>query len=689
MGKTVILIGLTGSVLALVTAGCTLKGIEKSRNEAAGSNLALSNPSPEALAGYSMAVRSGIEGDADAVIRHYKTAISEDPANLSIKMELALILLHQGDLDDCISLSDQIITREPENQKALQLKALALRIAGRKEESLETLKRAALADPSDPASHMEVAAAYILMKNTQGAIDYLEGVVYRIQPAEKIYESLGELYVSQARADLGSGRELDADHLPKLFSAAEKYPGNFAIRVCRGELLVLHGKINEAVVTLDQAQKLTTRDLQIRRILGSAIASLPQRSSAIELLIQATAENPQDQRLWIYLSELYEMEQQPQMAVDALKKATALESATDEAYLRLAHLLIKQDETNQAASTLQAALIKYPDEHRIYELKGYMSLRDQQYHAAAEAFEQAGKLIGKSGNKPFLKNFYLNAALANQMSGQLDKAAELLRDGFAQDPEIIEQFMALAFQAIDKSGHVDAALEILDKVADLLPREPGTYTMFGLLAMRSENYPAALSMLEQAREMAVDAGDQEESLDAQFYFWLGSAAERNGLFDKAEEYFLEAIRRQPDHADSHNYLAYMLAERAIKLDMAMDHVAVALAVEPDNPAYIDTRGWIYYQLGDYTNALTDISKAHELLPEDPTISEHLGDVYLRLGNRHMASNYWSKALHLEPANTNLMIKIEGVGPASHPDNPVGDGQPAVPQYQVPVTLSPF
>jgi len=341
-----------------------------------------------------------------------------------------------------------------------------------------------------------------------------------------------------------------------------------------------------------------------------------------------------------------------------LDQAIAQPSADQETYIRLIRACFKGKQIDKALDVTRAALVRFPDEHRLYELQGYIFLQTRNFTNSVAAFAQAEKIITRSKSQPLLKTFYLHAAEANQRAGDLERAAELLRTGYAFEDDIIEQFMMSAFEFDSAPGQVEAALEVLDKISDLLPREPGTYATFGLLAMRAENYPASLSMFEQARELALEAGEEDEALDAQFYFWLGSAAERNRQYDKAEEYFLQAIRLQPDHADAHNYLAYMNAERGVRLDAAMDHVAVALAVEPENPAYIDTRGWIYYRLGDYTNALADIARAFELMPNDPTIADHLGDIYMKLDNHEEARTYWEKSLNFEPANTNIVIKLQ-------------------------------
>ena len=49
----------------------------------------------------------------------------------------------------------------------------------------------------------------------------------------------------------------------------------------------------------------------------------------------------------------------------------------------------------------------------------------------------------------------------------------------------------------------------------------------------------------------------------------------------------------------------------------------ALKRDPRNPAYLDTLGWIYFQLGYVDTALKALEAAHALDPDDKTIADHI------------------------------------------------------------------
>jgi len=112
----------------------------------------------------------------------------------------------------------------------------------------------------------------------------------------------------------------------------------------------------------------------------------------------------------------------------------------------------------------------------------------------------------------------------------------------------------------------------------------------------------------------------------------------------------------PRHAQARNYLGYSWAERGINLDKALEHIQKALEIDPENGAYIDSLGWVYFQQGEYVRAREELKKAIKLM-KDSVIYEHLGDTYNKLGETRRALDAYRKALQLDKENEKLMEKI--------------------------------
>jgi tetratricopeptide (TPR) repeat protein len=90
----------------------------------------------------------------------------------------------------------------------------------------------------------------------------------------------------------------------------------------------------------------------------------------------------------------------------------------------------------------------------------------------------------------------------------------------------------------------------------------------------------------------------------------------------------------------------MLADRGVRLEEALQYVKEALAIDPQNGAYLDSLGWAYFKLNDMANAEKYLLQADGLVKNDPTIDEHLGDLYFKTGNLQKAEEFWKRSVSI-------------------------------------------
>jgi Flp pilus assembly protein TadD len=114
-----------------------------------------------------------------------------------------------------------------------------------------------------------------------------------------------------------------------------------------------------------------------------------------------------------------------------------------------------------------------------------------------------------------------------------------------------------------------------------------------------------------------------------------------------------------------NYLAYMLADRGLRLRDSLDLVQRALEIDPKNAAYLDSLGWAQFKLEQFGAAEQNLRQAKRYDGADPTIREHLGDLLMRTGRPVEAVQEWEAALargHETPDR--LRAKIGRARPAA-------------------------
>ena len=135
------------------------------------------------------------------------------------------------------------------------------------------------------------------------------------------------------------------------------------------------------------------------------------------------------------------------------------------------------------------------------------------------------------------------------------------------------------------------------------------------------------------------------SPDASIAFQIGATYERQKRYEDAERASEMALSRDPQHAPTLNYLGYMLAEQGKRLEESVrSHIERALALEPDNPSYLDSLGWVYFKLDALDRAEAPLSRASQALPRNSVVQDHWGNLLFRLGRYSDAIAAWERSL---------------------------------------------
>ena len=187
--------------------------------------------------------------------------------------------------------------------------------------------------------------------------------------------------------------------------------------------------------------------------------------------------------------------------------------------------------------------------------------------------------------------------------------------------------------------------EILQKMLQADPSNIDIYVNLSQIYLQGKKYSEAEKILRRAEDRKLDS--------ERVKFQLGTVYERQKDFDKAELLFKEVLKGNPKNAVVLNYIGYMLADRGIRLEEAVKYVEEALALDPNNGAYLDSLGWAFYKLNDLEKAEKYLLKAVEVVKNDPVIHDHLGDLYFKAGNLEKALDSWNKSVNMgtEPEDT--------------------------------------
>jgi len=385
--------------------------------------------------------------------------------------------------------------------------------------------------------------------------------------------------------------------------------------------------IDEAVSHFSSAVKLDPSSEHPYSTLAVSHLALKETDKAIEVLEKACSNRPTNMSSRVDLAVVCEKAGRIDEAIESYREAIKLSPANDDLYKKLSLLYMTQKRDKEAITLLKDAARRVQRPEIIssfcYELGTFYESR-KMYSQAVDLYSLAGKYSLKWP----------------------------------------EPFIRLA--SIHIKTDVSKAIQVVTSALKTMPKEIELLSTLAVIYSVDKQYEKAMDTFQRTEEVFESSGvdTRKTKLSTVFYTSYGSTCERSGKFERAEEIFEKCIRLYPDSDDALNYLAYMWAERGEKLDKGLEYINRALDLMPENGAYLDTLGWIYYKQKKFDLALEQIRKASETMKNDATIAEHLGDVYFVLNNREQAILCWKKSFLVDNTNKAVAGKLRqnGVNP---------------------------
>ena len=163
--------------------------------------------------------------------------------------------------------------------------------------------------------------------------------------------------------------------------------------------------------------------------------------------------------------------------------------------------------------------------------------------------------------------------------------------------------------------------------------------------MRAKRYDEARRAYEELFSRFGNEQESPETLAAlrEARLSLSALCVFQGRLDEAEEWLQQVLDEYPDDVEGDNDLGFLWADENKHLQRARKMIEAAVAADPENRAYRDSLGWVFYRLGRFSEAVAELEKAVDAKQPDGTILDHLGDAYEKLGRHAQAVAAWGRA----------------------------------------------
>ncbi|NQW03857.1 MAG: tetratricopeptide repeat protein [Acidobacteria bacterium] len=451
----------------------------------------------------------------------------------------------------------------------------------------------------------------------------------------------------------------------------------------RAELAGLYAREGRAVESIAEAEAALAAEPDNReahRILGFVRSALADNAGALAEQVslarqaithfeKALAGGRRDPGVELSLGRLYVRAAQHDKAVVTLQAFLNDQPGYPEGVLLLVESLDAMREYGQAIAVLEPVLRDEPDLARarmwLADLYGQIGRDD-------DAIIQWAELARTNPSNAAVRNRYATV-LVN--AGRLDEGRQVLLALTADEPRDISALYLLS-QVENRAGNADAADAAARRISTLDATDPrgplalaearsarGDFrgaiaTLEPLLAAAREQpangvYARVALELSEALEKTGDFGRSVRVLEdarsrndrnVDVLHALALAYVRDDKADAAERVYRALLVLRPTDDVALNGLGYLLVEHGGNVIEAIELVTRALAIEPDNPSYLDSLGWAYVRQGKPEEGRPLLARASVARPADSLVWHHLAESLFQLKQYREAMQAWDRAL---------------------------------------------
>jgi tetratricopeptide (TPR) repeat protein len=580
----------------------------------------------------------------------YRLAIEADPSSEFLTSALAELYVKTGRIADAVKEAQDIIKRDPKNLEAHKLLGrIYLRSLGDMPGSngsdnilklaIEQYEQITKLDPDSVDDHLLLGRLYRLNNDLTKAESELKTAIKIDPTSEEAVTTLAMLYTDEG----------DTAHALKVLSSIPDSARSAKLYAALGAAYEQRKDYKSAIDAYKHAIVLDRDNLDAIRGLAENELNDGQLDAALEQYKVIADSNPEDAQTYVRMAEIYRRQGKYDQALENLKRADTLvpdtmdvpysmaavyqaEGRYDDA-VRLLLELLKKTEKNEAGTSQGDR-----NNRAIFIERLGMIYREQEnYTAAVDTFRKMlslGDENARTGYQEIIDTY--------REAKEWPQATAVAKEAVQKMPDDRDLRMVLDAQLAD-TGEYDKAVADVRQMLKGGPEDREVYLRLGIIYTRAKRWSDAAQALDKAEQLSTKADDK-----AYVSFLRGDLYQRQKMYDQAESEFKKVLAAtsptDPQAAATLNYLGYMNADRGVKLDESLNYIKQALSFEPNNAAYLDSLGWVYFKLGKYDMAEENLNKAAVHMGSDPTVQEHLGDLYQKTGRLKLAAAHWDRAV---------------------------------------------
>jgi tetratricopeptide (TPR) repeat protein len=432
-----------------------------------------------------------------------------------------------------------------------------------------------------------------------------------------------------------TGKNKEANDL--LAQISKENPNDSDAMQMRAALRVTTGNSDQINLAVNDLQSLVTKNPEnhlLRFDLGRALAAQGKLDAAVLQLEEAIKIRPDMITAREMLARIY-LAKGDAKALKAAEDTLRLDPNNLQAHLvRASSLLGTSGDKDKAKEELAYITKAFPQNAEARYMVGALALQEKDYTKATETFgalhhENPKDIRGLVG---------VVETLASQ--NKMPDALKEIQKSIEAEPE--RRDLQLAYgDLLLRSEKYDESIKVYQQLVDKDPKSVTLVYRLGEAYRRKGDLNSAIDAFRKASQASPNNPDS--------LLQLGLLMEGTGKRDQAKPIYEQILKIVPDNPIALNNLAYIKAEEGNDLDQALTMAQQALKKAPSSPDIADTLGWIYIKKNLSDDAVRVYKDLVAKDPSNPTFHYHFGMALLQKGDRPSAKQELEKAIQNKPS----------------------------------------
>ena len=545
-------------------------------------------------------------GNTARAIAVMTPALSKEPVDPELLLLAGEVYLQSGDSKKAEEFFAKSIKQDPQNARRRTALAVSQLMGGRVDTAFNELEQIAVSDKGTTAD-MALISAHLRRQEFDQALKAIDAL-------EKKQPGKPDAAVLQGRTYLAKKDQVNAR---KSFERAFGIAPTFFPAVA-------------SLAALDIAEK---KPEEAKKRFETLLAKEPKNGQALMALAELAARSGANK------DEVAKL----------INNAVSANPSEMAPRLMLINFHLNSKDLKQALSTAQDAQTAIPDSPELLDALGRTQQVSGDLNQAIVSYNKLATL------QPMSPQPYMRLAELHIAAKDKEAAAQNLRKALEIKPDLKEALRGSILLDVD-GKNFQGALATARKMQMQSPSEAAGYALEGDIHASQKNWDSALTAYRNglkktsATELAIklynvlmasgksadadkfsEAWQKDHPKDATYLMFLADSAIARKNLPLAERNYQAVLKLQPNSAVAYNNLAWVTAK--LNKEGAIGYAEKALAIAPNQPAFLDTLAGLLSDKGEHAKALEMQKKVIVLQPSAPLFQLNLAKIQIKAGDK--------------------------------------------------------